>query len=245
MDIDKIAELRKDLALYPNLDIVGLLRGVVTILLDAAEGYENSEKENSLLAEKIDANVFAAAMEYANTESVKETRAQVERMEAENAALVYNARYYCKEWCEKGGENAAECLACPIMQGNTTTAGADLLACHNAEIAIYRRTLDEIRDLCEEESPAMATLGELAEIADQALNDRWGADELLYRVQKLEAVAAAAKKWASIRQGYGHGHRIDEYADTFEHEKVMSYLRLAGDDIEAALAALDTDGGGK
>jgi hypothetical protein len=53
MDMDKIAELRKDLALYPNLDIVGLLRGVVTILLDAAEGYENSEKENSLLRDRI------------------------------------------------------------------------------------------------------------------------------------------------------------------------------------------------
>lgn len=114
-----------------------------------------------------------------------------------------------------------------------------------AEISVYRDALDEIRDLCEEESPAMATLGELAEIADLALNDRWGADELLYRVQKLEAVAAAAKKWASIRQGYGHGHRIGEYADTLKHEKVMSYLRLAGDDIEAALAVLDTDGGGK
>jgi hypothetical protein len=154
--------------------------------------------------------------------------AEVNRLEAESAAMREAIKKQdcaaCYGNC-KGLIGSDKCVFYPVMNG---TAGADLLARHAAEVAVYRDALDEIREVAEgyyDRSGTGSALGNVGLLADQALNDRWSAGEWMARVHKLEAAVEAATRLCKIKA-----------ANEFPMGDAWTHL-------EIALAKLD--GGGK
>ena len=95
-----------------------------------------------------------------------------ERLQAEAAATALAIKDFCA-YCDNS-QLEIECDNCWLQDVKSTTAGADLLEHHKAEVAVYRDALDQIRNEWDGDSDwsnMQESLYEIGRLASGALND--------------------------------------------------------------------------